>query len=561
VHRFSACVLIFRNSASTSLPPYSEPTLSSEHCGSGTNPGRSRALFILTVVFVLLVLFCPIKLLAQTSLFAMQGGGGDCFHYNSAIIKIDVTTGNIVATYGPLLPQACHGQGVAVVGQYLYHTFRDLTTVYRYDLISGTDGVAFTVTQSSGGLASIAYDGTNLYFQEVPPPGGSSSKIFVYDAKLGTYVKTITLSGSPCSITGGGLCDGLEYVKDPKVLAGQEVLISNNGDAVGPYDVYDISGKFLVSFFINAPTRSGIAWDGTKFYTSYPGFISALPAIDVWDNLGKFSNKLVVTGTIVPDLEDLAIAPCSPPPNTTMVAWYPFDDLGKNLASGNTAILVNNPNAVEGTVALALSFDGVSQYVESPDSIAINFGPASCASSGSYSACPADFSIDTWIQIAGNPTAPEVILDKRGGTPLRGYELAYLSTPSTSIGQLGLELADGSGVTDYISPNVSLEGGDWHHIAVVVQRAPTTGTITWYVDGQCLGSPTCTTSNPSASPGSLVTTTPLRIGAAFASTGWTGFLDGALDELEIYNRVLTPQEVHDLYIFGLTGGGKCKPAI
>jgi len=208
---------------------------------------------------------------------------------------------------------------------------------------------------------------------------------------------------------------------------------------------------------------------------------------------------------------------------------------------------------VTGVVGGALSFNGTGQYVQSPDSIATNFGPATsspCVSSGDYSSCPGDFSIDTWIMTSSDG----VILDKRVSTPI-GYAF-YLQN-----GMLGLQLADGLGsvgYSNYFSPNVStiLYNGQWHHVVVTVQRT-SPSVITWYLDGYCVGFPACTTSIPSDRLGSLVNASPLFIATNSTYIPPVGFLSGALDELEIYNRVLTPTEV--LGIFNALSYGKCKP--
>ena len=123
-------------------------------------------------------------------------------------------------------------------------------------------------------------------------------------------------------------------------------------------------------------------------------------------------------------------------------------------------------------------------------------------------------------------------------------------------GQMGLQLADGD-PTNYFSPALpSIYDGAWHHIAVTIQRTSHQG-INWYYDGQCVDTPTCTTSNPTGRLGSLVSNGPLRIGTRTAADPFTGWFKGSLDELEIYNRVLKPDEV--LGIYNALFLGKCKP--
>ena len=259
--------------------------------------------------------------------------------------------------------------------------------------------------------------------------------------------------------------------------------------------------------------------------------------------------------------------PCVQPPNTTMVAWYPFDEIlgpnAANLATRNTGTHINNPTPILGMVAGALNFDGINDYVQSPSSIVTNFGPAnpplvcSNAQQGLYSSCPGDFSIDAWIRLQPNaPTSVMVIVDKRQSTTftLIGYSFFL------SFNRLGLQLADG-GATNYLStPIATLTNGNWHHVAVTVDRrngATGVGTLRWYFNGVNFD----TTSpgglgNPFNRLGSLANNSPLRIGTRTTANPLTGWFQGDIDELEIFNRVLTNAEVYGIY--QAQGSGKCK---
>lgn len=249
--------------------------------------------------------------------------------------------------------------------------------------------------------------------------------------------------------------------------------------------------------------------------------------------------------------------PCVDPPNSSMVAWYPFDETvgttAANLATGNAGTLINSPTHISGAVAGALHFDGINDYVESPSTIVTNIGPAGLplTCGGSYSTCRGDLSIDAWINV--DPTASNgviTITDKRSGTipAINGYQFFLYQR-----NKLGLQLADGaglSGYTNYFSPVISGLIGNWHHVAVTVNRRLPAG-IRWYADGVSVGSsdPTVTATRY----GSLVNNSPMRIGADKGLGNW---FKGDIDELEIFNRELTSAEV--LGIFNAGASGKCK---
>jgi hypothetical protein len=256
--------------------------------------------------------------------------------------------------------------------------------------------------------------------------------------------------------------------------------------------------------------------------------------------------------------------PCADPPNTTMVAWYPFDETtgttAANLATGNFGTRFGGPVVIPGKVGNALRFDANDDYVESPSTIVTNIGPAGLPAncSGSYSTCRGDFSIDAWVRMpsgSSNLIMPVVEkLDSSGPTPI-GYGFWIFN------GYLLLQLADaaaGTGSTTYNStpiPIPNLYNNQWHHVAVTVSRRATPAGISWYLDGVLIS-----TSNPTIPPtryGSLANNAPLRIGSAPPSTlpGCLRF-KGDMDELEIFNRVLTQPEVKAIFAAGASG--KCK---
>ena len=287
------------------------------------------------------------------------------------------------------------------------------------------------------------------------------------------------------------------------------------------------------------------------------------PDIDVLCNLNTFSGVYWQTqqSQIVDEIRvDTASSLCVAPPNTTMVAWYPFDEsagtASANLATGNTGKRIGSPIPVAGMVANGLHFDGINDYVEAPSTIVTNIGPAGTPQtcSGSYSTCRGDFSIDAWIRV--DPSASQsvlVIIDKRSGSPpaINGYHFGVYQQ-----NRLTLQLADGlgsGGYSTYVSPflSPSLTDGQWHHVAVTVSRLSTTG-IRWYHNGAAV----TPFSNPTGRQGSLLNNSPLRIGTRTAASPLTGWFKGDIDELEIFNRVLTKPEVQGLYNAGPFG--KCK---
>jgi len=229
---------------------------------------------------------------------------------------------------------------------------------------------------------------------------------------------------------------------------------------------------------------------------------------------------------------------CVVPPSG-MTAWWSLDfsarDQRVDLAGyNNYGTMLNNPLQVAGKVMGALQFDGVDDYVEVADHSELNFGTG-------------NFSFDAWIKTNAK-TGVEVLVDKR-----KGYNLGY--SFFLNDGYLSVQLADGSGFfgyTNYASP-VFVADGNWHHIAVTVTRSNNQG-ILFYLDGV----PT-QFGNPTTHQSTLNNTDNLRIGknSAAGNIDPIGTFNGILDEIELFNRVLTPAEVLSIYNAG--SAGKCKP--
>ena len=151
-----------------------------------------------------------------------------------------------------------------------------------------------------------------------------------------------------------------------------------------------------------------------------------------------------------------------------------------------------------------------------------------------------NFSIDAWVQ-TNEGTGQLTIVNKIQFPLNRGYSL-YLSN-----GEVRLILS-ASSYMFYVS-SVQVADGNWHHIAVTVDRTDPSG-IKFYKDGIMISS-----SDPTTNPGTITAISPLRIGTLSFTVG--DMFKGSLDEIELFNRVLTSQEINAIFAAG--SAGKCKP--
>ncbi|MDJ0745571.1 MAG: SGNH/GDSL hydrolase family protein [Xenococcaceae cyanobacterium MO_167.B27] len=206
-------------------------------------------------------------------------------------------------------------------------------------------------------------------------------------------------------------------------------------------------------------------------------------------------------------------------------AWWKLDattgTTAADSAGTNDGIYINNPTPVNAVVDDGLFFDGVNDFVEVADNDALDFGIG-------------DFSLSTWIKTT-DVTGTDVILDKRveQSGAVQGYVLYNFG------GNLGFQLADGNGFTNYIS-DVSIADGDWHFVTVTVDRDSTNGGK-WYVDGELVDS-----FNPTGRQGSLSNSNSLTLGRRSDSSS-PGYFNGSLDEVKLFDSALSSTEIQNIY--------------
>jgi hypothetical protein len=221
---------------------------------------------------------------------------------------------------------------------------------------------------------------------------------------------------------------------------------------------------------------------------------------------------------------------CVPPP-LGGTAWWRFDEQAGSIASdslgSNSGGHVNGPVIVDGLVRNALRFNG-NNYVDVPDSELWTFGTN-------------DFTIELWANFdtsgTGTPGEPGDILvgcDEGPGNRRKWF------------------FALGGGVLEFVVGNPLSGGGfinlgafrpvpqRWYHLAVLRRGH----TFLCYVNGTLHGSAvsSITIPNPSA---------PLTIGQAEQ----IGFMNGIIDEVAIYHRSLTEEELQTIY--DADRSGKC----
>ena len=226
-----------------------------------------------------------------------------------------------------------------------------------------------------------------------------------------------------------------------------------------------------------------------------------------------------------------------PPPD--LVGWWPGDGNATDIAGGNSGTILGGMGFDEGMVDQAFRLDNVNDGVGIPNI------------DGVYDLVE-EWTLDAWVF----PFAPgfdprnDPIVWKTDSGNKDTFYIAWgcSACPVTSRFQTGLERA--SDDDDFRTASKVHPPGAWYHVAGVYDGTD----LIIYVNGVEEGRETI---------GSVVAYTtpdPLTIGNILHSNhGNAGVFDGSIDEVDVFDRALSAEEIAAIYLAG--SAGKCKPEI
>lgn len=246
-----------------------------------------------------------------------------------------------------------------------------------------------------------------------------------------------------------------------------------------------------------------------------------------------FSGVDVVSALVTPSTSPVSIS-------NGLVGYWTFD--GKYMTSststdssgsGNHGTITNSPTLVLGKTGQALNFTAAnSQYVTIADNDILDVTSH-------------DMSFAAWIKPT-NTNQISSFLSKRLNTGNVDQWTMWINDGTISYGagkKIGIAFGNiaGSNLND-IATTANIVDGNWHHIVGVIKY---NNTLEIYVDGVL--APTTTIRSQSWT--SINTSMPVLVG----SDNGGHYFDGAVDDVRIYNRALTAQEV------AILAGVKGKP--
>jgi hypothetical protein len=242
-------------------------------------------------------------------------------------------------------------------------------------------------------------------------------------------------------------------------------------------------------------------------------------------------------------LKAQVLPPCVPVPSG-LVDWWPADGNAVDIiGTNNGTIPYAGVTYAAGEVNEAWSFSGISPFNNDAGN-EVDFG-ANVANFGTN-----DFTIDFWIKQPTNATSIYACLEKRGTcqgseTSPPFWEILIGGFSSPTPGHLSSQLFDVNS-TVIVSSN-TINDGLFHHVALVRQGE----TISFYIDGSLDSSNMIT--------GGILNLNNSAVfragqGACVGRDGTEPFV-GELDELDLFNRALSPAEIYAIYQAG--SAGKC----
>ncbi len=204
--------------------------------------------------------------------------------------------------------------------------------------------------------------------------------------------------------------------------------------------------------------------------------------------------------------------------NTGLVGYWKFDEGTGTTATdssgnGNTGTLTNGPSWISGQIGGALSFDGSNDYIET-SSVVGNVGVN-------------DFSISFWVKRTETGRDDAIFSKEPYGT-----KQLYIRITGNKA---QLFIRDAAGTYQVLDGASTIGKDAWYHIVTI--RA--SGGLRIYTNGVLDAQETSTPVN--------FTTTANPSYFGYVDSVADFYLHGILDDVRIYNRVLSAAEIQAIY--------------
>ncbi len=447
-----------------------------------------------------------------------------------------------------------------------YWKFDDGQGVTAYDSTSNKNNATLSgTTKPTWQQESQCISGKCLYFD------GASSAVTASDSKFasGANPFSVSLWVKPTVFASGNYGTPFAYGTSGTNNA---LIIAENGAAgdgslkIGRYgnDILTTNSKLNLNYwnhveltytgsvltaYINGVNAGSISTTLTTVlggaYIGYAmgnvqyfqGYIDEVKYYRYARSLGQVLADYNSRGTTISGSEVLGVSTNYTLSNG-LLAYYKMDEASYNNVSGEVTDSSGNGNnatgvgysstpTVGGVYGDAGTFNGTTQYINAGNVSSMNFDRTNT------------FSISNWIKTSNVSTNPVIIAKAGGGPAYQGWDLQL-----TSSGYIIVGLTSNYATTNLISEQstVTVNDGKWHHIVETYDGSSKAAGMKIYLDNKLLAMTVIHDSLTS----SITTSYNIEIGATY---GAGAVFNGSIDEMRVYNRVLSSTDVQNLYSY------------
>lgn len=240
-------------------------------------------------------------------------------------------------------------------------------------------------------------------------------------------------------------------------------------------------------------------------------------------------------------ISQAAAQTCVQPPSG-LVAWWPGDGNANDISGfGQNGTVTGGVIFSPGKVGIAFDFNGIDGRVEIPDSAISHFGTG-------------DLTVDAWIKAPPGATFRSIVGKEQQSFPfpsiilrLTDEGLLQFAVTDCGTGGCGFSAPGGGGSRQPVQSPLRVDDDVFHHVAGVRHSFG----YELYVDGQLVATRIESARNSDND-------VPLFIGIQAINVSGSPMLpfNGIIDEVETFNRALTPAEIQSIFSAG--SAGKCK---
>jgi hypothetical protein len=278
-----------------------------------------------------------------------------------------------------------------------------------------------------------------------------------------------------------------------------------------------------------APTNVVVNWQPTGSGYVLQSTTNLSGGSNSWQTISVGTGSVAVASTLKQQFFRAVLTnkPSAITPLLGMTSWWPADGTANDLISTNHGTFTNGVTFTPGIVEQGFTLDGISGWVDfGTGASVIGRGP---------------FSVSLWLKTTQATT--NTLLSQRDGNDWNG-----MWSLSTLGGRLEWYLYGESAYNFDLVATRYVNDGQPHHI---VGTRETDGSGRLYIDGTLETSHTGTAR--------LLVPFHVTLGTNLRSLFWGNppvFFNGVLDEIQVYGRALTSNEVQTIYAAG--SAGMCK---